>query len=166
MVLKYAPTRDEATLVVLTNTGQVQAQVFNGTTWSGVTVLSTVNATNPNGISLYRGFDLEYEQSSGDAVVVSGDGTADPNYYVWNGSSWASGVDINIPTTGIPYTIELASRPGTDELALITLDSNVDVYGMRWTGTAWNNMGVATVWDATASIATMKAIDVTYEATS
>ncbi len=166
MQLKYAPTRDEAILVALTNNGQVQAQVFNGTSWSGVTVLSTVNATNPNGVSLYRGFDIEYEKTSGDAIVVAGDGTADPNYYVWNGSNWASGVDINIPTTGVPYWIELASKPGTDELALITLDSNSDVYGMRWTGSAWDNMGTATAWETTASIATMKAIDVAYEKTS
>jgi hypothetical protein len=131
-----------------------------------VTVLSNVSTTNPNGISLYRGFDIEYEQSSGDAIVVAGDGTADPNYYVWNGSSWASGVDINIPTTGVPYFIELASKSGADDLAMIVLDSNSDTYGMRWTGSAWDNMGTATAWETTASIATMKAIDVAYEKTS
>lgn len=98
--------------------------------------------------------------------MVASDGTADPNYHVWNGTSWASGVDINIPTTGVPYFIELASRPGADDLALITLDSNIDVYGMRWTGTAWDNMGVATTWDAAASVATRKAIDVAFENTS
>lgn len=168
MMLKYAPTRDEAILVALTNTGQVQAQVFNGTSWSGTTVLSNVGsgAVNPNGASLYRGFDIEYEQSSGDAIIVAGDGSADPNYYVWNGSSWASGVDVNIPTTGVPYWIELASRPGSNELALITLDSNTDVYGMRWTGSAWDTMGTATAWETTASTATRKAIDVAYEQTS
>jgi len=52
-----------------------------------------------------------YEESSGDAILVAGDGTADPNYYVWNGTSWASGVDINIPTTGIPTFIKLAAKP-------------------------------------------------------
>lgn len=51
-------------------------------------------------------------------------------------------------------------------MAIIVLDSNSDVYGMRWSGTAWDAMGTATVWDATASIATRKAIDVTYEKTS
>lgn len=85
---------------------------------------------------------------------------------MWNGSSWASPVDINIPTTGRPNYIELASKPGSDELAMIVLDSNRDVYGMRWTGSAWDNMGTAAVWDATGSIATKKSIDVTYEKTS
>ncbi len=168
MQLKYAPTRDEAVLVVLTNTGEVQAQIFNGSSWGTPTTLVTLNDVNgsPDGGSLYRGFDVEYEQTSGDAIVVAADGSADPNYYVWNGTSWASGVNIDIPTTGRPYWIELASRPGSDELAMISIDSNNDVYGMRWTGSAWDNMGTAVVWDASGSIGTKKAVDVAFETTS
>jgi len=49
---------------------------------------------------------------------------------------------------------------------VIVLDSNIDVYGMRWTGSAWDNMGTATAWETTGSIATMKSIDVAYEKTS
>jgi hypothetical protein len=60
----------------------------------------------------------------------------------------------------------MASKPGTDEMAFIVLDSNSDVYGMRWTGSAWDNMTVATVWETTASVATRKGIDVAYEKTS
>lgn len=97
---------------------------------------------------------------------MTGDGTADPNYHVWNGTSWTGPIDINIPTTGRPSYIELASKPGSDELAMILIDSNVDVYGMRWTGSAWDNMGTAAVWDATGAIATEKSIDVAYETTS
>lgn len=169
MQVRYAPTRDEAILVAITNTGQIQAQVFNGTTWWSPTTLSTVGDTvnNPNGASLYRWFDIEYEQTSGDAIVIVADNTADPDYYVWNGTSWTGPTNIDIPTTGRPLQIELASRTGSDELAFITLDSNSDVYAMRWTGTAWNNMAVATAWETTASIAgTRKAIDVTFETTS
>ncbi|MBP7823310.1 hypothetical protein KA050_03090, partial [Candidatus Gracilibacteria bacterium] len=169
MQVRYSPTRDEAILVAMTNTGQIQAQVFNGSTWSSPTTLSTVGDTlgNANAASLYRGFDIEYEQISGDAVVVVADNSADPNYHVWNGTSWSASTNIDIPTTGRPFQIELASRPGSDELAFITLDSSSDVYAMRWTGSAWNNMGVATAWETTASIAgTRKAIDVAFETTS
>jgi hypothetical protein len=169
MQVRYAPTRDEAILVAITNSGQIQAQVFNGTTWWSPTTLSTVGDTinNPNGASLFRWFDIEYEQTSGDAIVIVADNTADPDYYVWNGTSWTGPTNIDIPTTGRPLQIELASRPGSDELAFITLDTNSDVYGMRWTGTAWNNMAVATAWETTASIAgTRKAIDVAFETTS
>ena len=169
MQVRYAPTRDEAILVWITNTGQIQAQVFNGSSWWSPTVLSTVGDTvnNPNGASIYRWFDIEYEQTSGDAIVIVADNSADPNYHVWNGTSWTASANIDIPTTGRPLQIELASRPGSDELAFITLDSNSDTYGMRWTGSAWNNMTVATAWETTASIAgTRKAIDVAFEKTS
>lgn len=99
--------------------------------------------------------------------MIVADNTADPDYYVWNGTSWTGPTNIDIPTTGRPFQIELASRPGSDELAFITLDSNSDTYGMRWTGSAWNNMTVATAWETTASIAgTRKAIDVAFETTS
>jgi hypothetical protein len=170
MVLKTSPKRDEAALVTLWNNGRVEAQIWNGTTssWSGTQLLNTLNDANGNRDlqSLYRGFDIEYENTSGDLIVVTGDGTADPNYHVWNGTSWTGPVDINIPTTGRPNWIELASKPWTDELAMILIDSNVDVYGMRWTGSAWDNMGTAAVWDATGAIATEKSIDVAYETTS
>lgn len=49
---------------------------------------------------------------------------------------------------------------------MIILDANSDVYGMRWTGSAWDTMGTATTWETTASIATREAIDVAYEKTS
>ena len=49
---------------------------------------------------------------------------------------------------------------------MIVLDANVDVYGMRWTGSAWDAMGAAAVWDATGSLATKKTIDVAFEKTS
>ncbi len=166
--MKYAPNRDEAILVVLTNTGQVQAQIYDGSFWGETTILSTLSDLNgsSDGGSLYRGFDVEYEQSSGDAIVVSGDGTADPNYHVWDGSTWSLNNNIDIPTTGRPNWIELAAPMATttnDSLALITLDSNSDIYGMRWTGSSWDNMGVTTTWDAAASISTRKAIDVAFE---
>ncbi len=169
MQVRYAPTRDEAILVAITNTGQIQAQVWNGSSWWSPTTLSTVGDTvnNPNAASLYRWFDIEYEQTSGDAIVVVADNSADPDYYVWNGTSWTGPTNIDIPTTGRPLQIEVASRPGSDELAFITLDTNADVYAMRWTGSAWNNMTVTTAWETTSLVnGTRKAIDVAFETTS
>jgi hypothetical protein len=49
---------------------------------------------------------------------------------------------------------------------MIVLDANSDVYGMRWTGSAWDNMGTSAAWETTASLATKETIDVAYEKTS
>ncbi len=170
MVLKYAPTRNEAILATLGSTGEVQAQVWNGTSsaWGAVTTLGTVADLNGNrdNQSQYRGFDLEYETISGDAIVVFGDGTADPDYRVWNGTTWSAPADINVPTTGMPAWIELASSFGSDGLTMILVDGNTDIYAMRWTGSAWDNMGDAAAWDVTASTVSYKSVDVAFERTS
>jgi hypothetical protein len=153
MVVASCPTRDEYILLVETSTGQVQFQVFDGTSWGSVTVLGTnVDANGSADLeSYYRAFDVEYEQSSGDAMIIYGDGTADPNYYIWNGTTLTGPTDINIPTTGIVNWIEMASHPGNN--CFHHLGCNVDVYGLRWDGSAMQNMG-ATVWGCHRAIAT------------
>jgi hypothetical protein len=45
MQIRYSPTRDEAIMVVLTNTGEIQAQIYNGSTWSSAVTLSVVGDT-------------------------------------------------------------------------------------------------------------------------
>ncbi len=167
MVVAGCPTRDEYILVVGTSTGQIQAQVWSGSSWGTVTVLGTnVDANGSADLqSYYRAFDVVY-QSSGTAYVVYGDGTADPNYITWNGSTWGTPTDINAPTTGIVNWIELASQSNGDAMGMILLDANVDVYGVRWNGTLWDPMGVGSAWDTTGAIATKKSIDVAFEANS
>lgn len=75
---------------------------------------------------------------------------------------------ITVPTTGVPRWITLAANPlsASNEIAMMLIDSNVDVYGMVWTGSTWSNMGVTTVWDTTGSISTRESIDVAYEQVS
>lgn len=170
MEVKYAPTRDEAIMIIQSTTGEISAQVFNGSSWGSKTVLGTItgNGLGPDQQALNgRCFDIFYEQTSGDAIVVYCDNTADPDYQVWNGTSWTgSGINIDIPTTGLVNAIEVANRVGSEEGAFIIVDANSDVYGMRWTGSAWSNMGTATTWETTASLATKKPIDVAFERTS
>lgn len=163
--VKYAPTRDEAILVIQTSTGQISAQIFNGTSWGTPTVLGTTGTTvGPDQQAINgRCFDVFYEQVSGDAIVVYCDSTADPNYRVWDGSSWSAETNIDIPTTGFVNAIETAEWAGSDQGAFITVDSNSDVYGMRWTGSAWNNMGNASALGTSASRATNKPMDVAFE---
>ncbi len=167
LVVEYCPTRDEAILMVGTSTGQIQMQVWDGSAWGSVTVLATnVDANGSADLeSYYRAFDVAYS-ALGVAYMVVGDGTADPNYYTWDGTTLSGPTDINIPTTGIVNWIELASTLTTDTLGLIILDANVDVFGLRWNGTIWDPMGAGAAWDATGAIATKKSIDVAIETNS
>ena len=167
MIVKSSRTRNEAILGVLDVNGVIYVQVWNGSSWSAPTYIATVGTTSAG----YRGFDIEYEENGDRAMVVylPSSTSVDPAYTYWDGNTWSTPITITAPpTTGIVRWIELAQNPvsTSNEIAMIMLDADSDVYGMAWNGSSWSNMGVSAVWDATASIATKKAIDVAYEQTS
>jgi len=169
-VVKYSPTANAAVWVTETASGNVSAQVWDGTVWNNWISLGNVGS----GSAAMRGFDVAYETSSGDAIVVYGDTTADPNYRVWNGSTWSGETNIDISPTGVPNWIQMESAPSGDEIMMIVLDANGDVFGSRWTGSAWDSdwddtgANPDTVWDAASSqsTGTYQAIDVAYETNS
>lgn len=164
---EMAGTRNEVVLGTLDAGGNIYAQVWNGSSWGTPTLMANVGSAN----ATTRSFDVAYEQSGDRAVIayLPNSTSTDFDYRIWDGSSWSSALPITAsPTTGVIKWIELTQNPvsSSNEIALILLDANVDVYGMVWTGSVWSNMGVATVWDISASIATKKVIDVAYEQTS
>lgn len=167
VVLKAARTRNEVILGTLDSGGNIYAQVWDGSTWGTPELMASVTATN----ATTQSFDIAYEKSGDRAIMayLPNSTSVDFAYRIWNGSSWSDAVTVTTPpTTGVVKWIKLAASPlsGSDEIALLMLDANIDVYGMAWNGITWGNMGAATVWDATASIATKKAIDVAYEQNS
>lgn len=164
VVLKSARTRNEAILGVQTSTGAIYIQIWNGTSWGNLTQVGTGPTTT-------RSFDISYEKNSDEALITYSptSGSADFAYRTWNGTTLSPGTTINTPpTTGAINWIETKQNPlaASNEVAMIMLDANADVYGMAWNGTSWVNMGAATVWDASAASAAKKAIDVEYEQTS
>lgn len=164
VVLKSARTRNEAILGVQTSTGAIYIQIWNGTAWSNLTQVGTGPTTT-------RSFDISYEKNSDEALITYSptSGSADFAYRTWNGTTLSTPTTISVPpTTGAINWIETRQNPlaASNEVAMIMLDANADVYGMAWNGTAWTNMGAATVWDASAASATKKTIDVEYEQTS
>lgn len=163
LVLKFARNTGEAILGTLDQTGNIRVQIWNGSSWSATTLLANVGTTN----DAYRGFDIEYETSGNRAIVVYNNAnSADPAYRIWNGTSWSLPVIMSTPpTTGAPLWIELERNPlsASNEIAMMLLDANADVYGMAWDGSSWSTMGTAAVWDATTAISTKKIIDIAYE---
>ncbi len=164
VVLKSARTRNEAILGVQTSTGAVYIQVWNGTSWGNLTQVGTGPTTT-------RSFDISYERNSDKAIITYSPtaASADFAYRTWNGTTLSAATTITAPpTTGAINWIETKQNPlaSSNEVSMIMLDANADVYGMAWNGTAWVNMGTAVAWDTTAATATKKAIDVEYEQTS
>jgi Tfp pilus assembly protein PilV len=164
IALKSAASRDEAILGTQDASGAIYFQAWGGTSWGNRTQVGTGSTTT-------RSFDIAYEKATGRALIVYTPtaGSADFAYRIWNGTTLSSPTTVTAPpTTGAISWIEMDQNPlGTsNEIALIMIDANNDIYGMRWTGSAWNNMGTGAVWDATASTATRKGIDVEYEQVS
>ncbi len=164
IVLKSARTRNEAIMGVQTSTGAVYVQVWNGTSWGNLTLVGTGPTTT-------RSFDISYEKN-GDRAIITYSPTAtsaDFAYRIWNGTTLSTATTITAPpTTGAINWIETKQNPlaSSNEVAMIMLDANADVYGMAWNGTTWGPMGTATAWDTSAATATKKTIDVEYEQTS
>lgn len=161
IVLKSARTRNEAILGIQTSTGAIYVQTWNGSTWSNLTQVGTGSTT-------MRSFDLAYEKSSDRAVIVYEPSatSADFAYRIWSGTSLSAATTVTAPpTTGAINWIELRQNPlsTSNDIAMIMLDANSDVYGMVWTGSAWSNLGTTTAWDTSAATATKKTIDVEYE---
>lgn len=167
VVLKSSRTRNEAILGTLDSNGNIYAQVWNGTSWGNLQLMVNLGSAN----AATRSFDIAYEKSGDRLVIVypAGAGNVDFAYRTWDGSNWSPPTTVSAPpTTAIVRWMDMTQNPlsSSNEIAMIMMDNNIDVYGMVWTGSTWSNMGVSAVWDATAAIATEKVIDVAYEQTS
>lgn len=164
VVLKSSRTRNEAVMGLQTSTGAIYIQTWNGTTWGNLTQVGTGPTTT-------RSFDIAYEKNSDRAIIAFTPVSASPDfaYRTWNGTTLSAATTITAPpTTGALNWLELEQNPlsTSNEVSMIMLDANADVYGMAWNGTTWGTMGTAVVWDATTASATKKTIDVGYEQAS
>jgi Domain of unknown function (DUF2341) len=130
--------RNEYVIATQENGGRVRAQVYDGTT-DVFDDLQTIVAAVPGVTS--RGFDVAYESTSGDALVVACNGT-EATYSVWNGSSWSGATAITLAVTANCNWIELASDPTSDEIILVVRDAitgATDYEALVWNGSTWGN---------------------------
>lgn len=156
VVVKECPTRTELIAAVLDSSKVLRVSVHNGTSWGSATTLSTDTV-----IIDARPFDLAYESSSGDAVVVYAQGSGNPQYRVWNGTAW-SGASA-MPNGSEPVYIRLASKPGSDEIVFGVVRNSLSVGAAVWSGSAWGSSvsmshSVYTIGD--------EAFDLAYESTT
>ncbi|MEM4367825.1 MAG: hypothetical protein QXO21_02255, partial [Candidatus Anstonellales archaeon] len=133
-------SRDEYVMVVQGETpsgnAYIAANVYQNGVWVSSITLSSGLETS------YRCFDVVYEQSSGDCMVVYSTNTNIAAYRIWNGSSWSSESSVNNlykTTTSKVRFIKLAVKPGSDEIVMTYTDADRYCYASVWNGSSWGN---------------------------
>lgn len=174
-VIKTSPTKTEAVAGYTSATGVLQIMCFDGTTWSNdfsVTV---------GGTSTTRRFDIAYETSSGDAMVMYSTNTATTNELAYRtksggvgcgSASWSAATNVNpVRTTGVVQWIKMAwdKRGGQNLITALWADDQSDLSAMVWSGSAWGNepsVALATSLQILATPQDVEDFDVEYESLS
>ncbi len=144
IVTRAAPREGEYILATMGTDADVNVQVYRNGEWENSSSSRKEIVTSiPN--TAMRGFDVAYEQTSGDAMIVSCDGNADPIYYIWDGTTWTNGGGIGLTGGNTCGWVKLISDPasGSDEIIAVTRDTGGIAYEARvWNGSAWGNSAV------------------------
>lgn len=144
-IIRYAPTRTEALAGIWEQSGSgstLRILRWNGSTWSTEWTTTTTNIDLGNLISP---FDIEYERSSGDAIVVYSTAAATTNelaYRTWNGTTWVGPTNFDVVgTTALACGVELQNRPSSDRIAMVyTVSATTNsVNAAVWNGTGWES---------------------------
>ena len=178
VVEKACPTRAEhiAGYVNITN-NTLYIMRWNGTAWSDEWNVS-VAGNSVDG----RRFDIAYEATSGRAMVVysknvNGSVGAEMAYRLYDGATWTTAADLpnsaRLNQVASVTAIKLASRPGTNEIAVAAEDSGTTtansslITSFIWDGLAWGNeLGTAITANMANTVAQLvqnDAFDLAYE---
>jgi hypothetical protein len=144
--------------------------------WSEEWVVSSSANTHAD----KRGFDLAYEATSGDVLVVYGVDTPTPAYRTQTASGWSSEQALPLndgagsnpdPNSGTVLWVELVSRPGSDEISLLYADTNADLVAVTWDGAQWDTAAASALETSlkanpNSGVVHQRAFDGAYEGTS
>ena len=156
-VAKTGPAgREHVALAASYTNSALYAALYSGSSWSGGGAGTYKNlGTLPD--TDHRLFAAAYEQASGDLLIVAATASNQISYWVWNGSSWVvDGATYTFTTLTSANKqlcwIEMASKPGSDEIALVAVDGSSEVVGLIWNGgcNSWsdeNKLGTSTLYD-------------------
>jgi len=151
-----SPTRNEKIVISKHYNGTAQsiyAQVFNGTTWGNVQLLSSWNATTFLDVQNFDGTYL----ANGTFMVVFSDNTIIPKMRTWNGSSWSGQTSLTtLATAEIPAFIVTKTRPGTNEVMMASFSQNARTSTEYYNGSIWSSV---TSHAASASVTTKRLVD-------
>jgi Tfp pilus assembly protein PilV len=144
-LIRTAPNQHYALAGYYDSSSTLHVMCFNGTTWT-----NEFNAES-GGIGNRHRFDIAFESTSGDAMVIYSKGNYAPDKLGYRTKSGAtacgaanwSGETIFTPlrTTNDIMYVKLAPdrRPGSDIIAATWVDTGDDISAAIWNGTAWVN---------------------------
>jgi hypothetical protein len=138
LVLRAAPDGERFALATLDNDVDVEVQFWDGSAWGAV-----YQATSDAGDKSTRVFDLAFEQSSGDALLVYREsGTNSVRYRTYDGSSWSAEQSISLTGDSPPDWLRLVSRPGGDEMILTVAHDGDELAAVAavWNGSSFGDI--------------------------
>lgn len=159
-----SPGGTEELVAILSDTGsatELSLLRWDGESWTVDWTATDIDSANSDA----QGFSIAYESSSGHAVAVYSNSTANPVYRTWDGSSWSAEADVfaTAPGSGTVLWVELASSPISDEITLAYSDS-AELHTVVWDGSAWNEAATKkTLEETLAGSGNSRAFDVAYE---
>lgn len=174
--IKASPTKPEMVAGYVDTSGNVQIMCFDGTTWTN----EWSDAVGGTGTT--RRFDIAYETTSGDVLVVyTNNDTATTNelsYRTKSGSTgcgtanWSAESNFDpVRTSGVVYWVKMNRNPvaSSNLIALSWLDANADLSAAIWNGSSFTNepsaVSEANV-DFVSASADVDNFDVVYESSS
>jgi hypothetical protein len=128
-VLRGSPHRGECLLATLDSKDDIRIERCWQGTWS---VLATIEKKARKDT---RCFDLAYESTSGDALLVYYGGSDKEIYFrTWDGTALGAEQQLALPSQCNAYWIALSPHPGSDQIALVVVGDNKHLVGSIWTG--------------------------------
>jgi hypothetical protein len=135
VVAARCPIRTETAVCLSDNDSDLNIQFLKEAGWSAVTEL-----TNDVGTVANRPFYIAYEQLSGDLLMAYRKGNSNLLYYrIYNGTAISGESTLSLLGTGNPVSVRLVSKPASDEILLVVLDSKKYVTASVWNGSGWGN---------------------------
>lgn len=119
-------------------------------------------ATNVT-INTKRCFDVAYEQTSGDAVIVYKRDTPTPAglyFVVWNGTSLSAATCTGDSVPNVIQWVRLEPKPSADNMLLTFSDDKGSIYSYVWDGSTFTNR--QDILTGYASAATAQPFDIAY----
>ncbi len=160
VVLRNCPKRNEMALGTIDGDRDVNLFLHDGTSWSSAVELC-IDTDDPQD---QRPFDLHYEQDSGDLLIVHWDKVSEKvAYRTYDGTTLSGQSVLALPSNKRMRWLALYPRRRSDEIMLVALNDDKELYTSLWNGTSW---GSVVMVEANTGYKEHECFDLAYEGRS